>query len=92
MKKTLKLMAMLFGVIALATGGISCKDDDDSNDCCSVSWTYYEYTRSMKICKDGDFTAKEDGETVGTGDWNDYEDSWADAKATVESESGKDCK
>lgn len=94
MKKTLKLMALLFGVIALATGASSCKDDDD--ECCSAKWTvsYYSYSvdYSIKICEDGDFTLKIDGEVEEKGDWGDYEDSWSDAKDAVEEQSGEKCK
>lgn len=98
MKKTLKLMAMFFGVITLLTGANSCKEDE-KNECCSVNLTFEdefdseeEMHLSIKICKDGEVLVKEDGEIVDESDWTDYFDNWFEVKSSLEEESGKDCK
>lgn len=88
MKKTLKLMAMLFGAIAVLVGSSSCSDDDD-NECCTLTETYDSVTYTYVACEDGSLTYTVNGVTE-TDNWTDYFDNWAAIKAMA-IEEGASC-
>ena len=88
MKKVFKLIAMLFGVITLIVGAGSCSDDDDSNDCCTITYSYDTYTYTIEACEDGSITYNEGGD-ISTGNWHDDYSNWAEVKETMLEEDAK---
>ena len=89
MKNGFKLMAMLFGAAAVATGFGSCDKGDDSVECCTLTETYESYTYKIKACEDGDVTVTYDGETE-TFDWQDEGDyTWSEIKEEMKAEGAK---
>lgn len=82
MKKVLKFSALALGALGLVTGMNSCsKDDDDSNDCCTFTYTYDGETGTVKACEDGSITYTYGDGTTDTDNWKEDYDSWADMKA-----------
>lgn len=79
--KTLKLLATLLGVVAIITGMSSCeKDKDDSNECCTYSYTDGGVTYTYKACEDGTVVYTTSEGVRETYSWKDEYDSWAEVK------------
>ena len=78
--KSFKLLAMLFGAIVMIAGFNSCSKDDDSNECCTITYSYGTYSYTITACEDGTVTYNEGGE-IDVGTWHDEHSNWAEVKA-----------
>ncbi len=85
MKQILRFTAMLTGGVTVLAGLSSCdKDKDNSNECCTVSYTEDDATYSYELCEDGSFVYSYtyDGKTETYSlNWKEeYDYTWAEAK------------
>ena len=89
--KNLKIIARLFGALAILVPVSSCSKDD-SKDCCSYSYTEDGNTYSYEICSDGSYTYIYNGESYTDDiDFEDYGfDGWDEIKGYLD-DAGWDC-
>jgi len=79
--KILKNLSIITGMFALIVGVNSCKKED-TNECCTFSYTYDDITLSVTACEDGNMTVSYGDETY-TESWKDDYGSWSEMRSEM---------